>query len=43
MIVRGNELGSKMSAYLVERIEPSPLIDVRLQSNVTAARGPLGN
>jgi thioredoxin reductase (NADPH) len=36
MIVRGDQLGSKMSAYLVERIEPNPLIDVRLQTNVTA-------
>jgi thioredoxin reductase (NADPH) len=36
MIVRGDQLGSRMSAYLVERIEPNPLIDVRLQTNVTA-------
>ena len=36
MIVRGDQLGSKMSAYLVERIEPNPLIDVRLHTNVTA-------
>ena len=36
MIVRGAQLGSKMSAYLVERIEQSPRIDVRLQTNVTA-------
>jgi thioredoxin reductase (NADPH) len=37
MVVRGDELGSKMSAYLVERIEQNPLIDVRLQTTVTAA------
>ena len=36
MIVRGDELGSKMSAYLVQRIEPNPLVDVRLRTNVTA-------
>jgi len=36
MIVRGDQLGAKMSAYLVERIEPNPLIDVRLHTNVTA-------
>ena len=36
IVVRGDELGSKMSAYLVERIERSPLIDVRLHANVTA-------
>ncbi len=35
MVVRGDQLRSKMSAYLVERIEPNPLIDVRLQANVT--------
>ena len=36
MIVRGDQLGSKMSAYLVERIEPNPLVDVRLHTDVTA-------
>ena len=36
LIVRGDELGTKMSAYLVERIEQSPLVDVRLHTNVTA-------
>jgi thioredoxin reductase (NADPH) len=36
MIVRGEELGSKMSSYLVERIERDPLVDVRLHSAVTA-------
>ena len=38
MIVRGDQLGSKMSAYLVERIERNPLIDVRLHTTVTAAQ-----
>ena len=37
MVVRGDRLGSKMSAYLVERIERDPLIDVRLHATVTAA------
>ena len=37
MIVRGDQLGSKMSSYLVERIERDPLVDVRLHSTVTAA------
>ena len=36
MIVRGGQLASKMSAYLVERIEPNPRVDVRLETNVTA-------
>ena len=36
LIVRGDQLGSKMSAYLVERIKPHPLVDVRLQAIVTA-------
>ncbi len=36
MIVRGDRLGAKMSAYLVERIEPNPLIDVRLHTIVSA-------
>jgi len=36
MIVRGDQLASKMSAYLVERIEPNPHVDVRLAANVTA-------
>lgn len=38
MIVRGDQLGSRMSAYLVDRIERDPLIDVRLQTTVTAAQ-----
>jgi len=36
LIVRGDRLASKMSAYLVERIEPNPHVDVRLAANVTA-------
>jgi thioredoxin reductase (NADPH) len=37
MAVRGEDLGKSMSAYLVERIAAHPLIDVRLQTQVTAA------
>ena len=37
MVIRGDALGSKMSAYLVERIVRDPLIDVRLHTTVTAA------
>jgi thioredoxin reductase (NADPH) len=36
MAVRGESLGQTMSAYLVERIERNPLIDVRLRTQVTA-------
>lgn len=35
MAVRGDSLGRTMSAYLVERIERHPLIDVRLHTQVT--------
>ena len=35
MVVRGESLGRTMSAYLVERIEANPLVDVRLGSTVT--------
>ena len=35
MAVRGERLDSTMSAYLVERVERHPLIDVRLRSQVT--------
>jgi thioredoxin reductase (NADPH) len=35
MVVRGGDLGKSMSAYLVERIRRNPLIDVRLQAEVT--------
>jgi thioredoxin reductase (NADPH) len=36
MLVRGDSLGRSMSAYLVERIEAHPLIDVRLRTVVEA-------
>jgi thioredoxin reductase (NADPH) len=36
MVVRGDSLSKSMSAYLVDRIEQHPLIDVRLRSQVTA-------
>jgi thioredoxin reductase (NADPH) len=35
LVVRGDNLAKSMSAYLVERIEHHPLIDVRLRSRVT--------
>jgi thioredoxin reductase (NADPH) len=45
MVVRGENLGKVMSAYLVQRIDAHPLIDVRLRTQVTdlhADRGRLG-
>ena len=36
MLVRGERLGKTMSAYLVRRIEHSPLVDVRLDTELTA-------
>jgi thioredoxin reductase (NADPH) len=36
MVVRGDSLSKSMSAYLVDRIQGHPLIDVRLRSQVTA-------
>ncbi|HEU5362321.1 MAG TPA: NAD(P)/FAD-dependent oxidoreductase [Gaiellaceae bacterium] len=36
MAVRGGSLAEKMSAYLVERIERHPLVEVRLRTQVTA-------
>jgi thioredoxin reductase (NADPH) len=36
MLVRGDSLGAKMSAYLVDRIERHPRIDVRLGAQVTS-------
>jgi thioredoxin reductase (NADPH) len=36
MLVRGDSLGKSMSAYLVQRIEQHPLIDVQLQTQLTA-------
>jgi len=35
MLVRGDGLGKTMSAYLIERIEQHPLIDVHLQTQLT--------
>ncbi|MDQ3742059.1 MAG: NAD(P)/FAD-dependent oxidoreductase [Actinomycetota bacterium] len=37
--VRGDSLGKTMSAYLVDRIESHPLIEVRLRTQVTAIDG----
>jgi thioredoxin reductase (NADPH) len=36
MVVRGQSLGKSMSAYLVRRIEQTPLIDVRLAAQINA-------
>jgi len=36
MVVRGDRLGKTLSAYLVERIEQHPLIDIHLRTQVTA-------
>src|SRR3954449_2624216 len=35
MLVRGDRLSKSMSHYLIERIEPHPLIDVHLESQLT--------
>ncbi len=35
MLVRGEQLATSMSAYLIERIEQHPLIDVRLETRLT--------
>jgi thioredoxin reductase (NADPH) len=35
MLVRGNRLGKTMSAYLIDRIEQHPRIDVRLETQLT--------
>lgn len=39
MLVRGDSLGSKMSRYLVDRIEQTANIEVRLRQEVTACHG----
>jgi thioredoxin reductase (NADPH) len=39
MVVRGDSLGKSMSAYLVRRIEDTPLIDVRLRSRIHSVDG----
>jgi thioredoxin reductase (NADPH) len=35
MLVRGNSLSKSMSKYLIDRIEPHPLIDVHLETRLT--------
>ena len=35
MLVRGDSLGKSMSAYLIERIDAHPLIDVHLETQLT--------
>ena len=35
MLIRGDRLSKSMSAYLIERIEKHPLIDVRLETQLT--------
>jgi thioredoxin reductase (NADPH) len=39
MLVRGDDLGAKMSQYLVERIEESEVIEVQLHTEVQACHG----
>ena len=39
MLVRGESLSSKMSQYLVDRIEQTPQIEIRLGSEVAAVHG----
>ena len=36
MLVRGDQLGKSMSAYLVDRIVDNPMIDVRLRTEIDA-------
>jgi thioredoxin reductase (NADPH) len=43
MVVRGDRLGKSMSAYLVDRIEAHPLVDIRLRTQVTAVHGDGGH
>jgi thioredoxin reductase (NADPH) len=43
MIVRGESIAKSMSAYLVDRIEHHPLVDVRLRSRVTGVHAAGGN
>jgi thioredoxin reductase (NADPH) len=43
MVVRGDDLGKSMSAYLVRRIEAHPLIDVRLRTEVAAVEAQDGH
>jgi thioredoxin reductase (NADPH) len=39
MLVRGDRLGKTMSAYLVDRIEAHPLVEIRFHSHLVAAHG----
>lgn len=39
MLVRGDSLGASMSQYLVERIEASEVIEVRLNTEIAACEG----
>ncbi|MDC6366214.1 MULTISPECIES: FAD-dependent oxidoreductase [Flavobacteriaceae] len=39
IIIRGNDLGSKMSDYLVQRIEATPNITIHKESNVVQLNG----
>ncbi|MEM8930220.1 MAG: FAD-dependent oxidoreductase [Acidobacteriota bacterium] len=39
LLVRGGDLGAKMSSYLVDRIEADPRIRVRLHTTITAFDG----
>jgi len=43
MLVRGDRLSKTMSAYLIERIEQHPLIDVRLETQLTELHASDGN
>jgi thioredoxin reductase (NADPH) len=43
MVVRGDRLRKSMSAYLADRVESHPLIDVRLRTQVTAVHGDEGH
>jgi thioredoxin reductase (NADPH) len=42
LLVRGDSLRKSMSAYLVERIEDNPLVDVRLRSQVAGVDADAG-
>jgi thioredoxin reductase (NADPH) len=43
MLVRGDRFGKNMSAYLVDRIQRQPLIDVRLGTQLTAVQAAKGH
>ena len=43
MLIRGDRLGKTMSDYLVRRIEPHPLIDVRLHTQLRAVHADDGS